>query len=132
VPPAAPAAAILFEHPLGRLGEGGNAVSTPLLGEGIAAGAGQLAIGERQLASLGERDESSGAEPEFAPSSPDDESLDPASRSGGLDEQVQAVPVGVASGRCGTDEGGREGLVGMAAPALGSAGRGGGFDGAGL
>ena len=42
----------------------------------------------------------------------DDEPLDPASRPGGADEQVQAVAFRVPSGRRGTDEGGRERLVG--------------------
>ena len=46
---------------------------------------------------------------------------------GRLDEQVQAVAVRVAPGRCRTDEDGREGLVGVASPALGSAGFGGGL-----
>ena len=40
-----------------------------------------------------------------------------------LDEQVQTVAVGVPSWRGGTDEGGRECLVGMAPSALGSSGR---------
>ena len=84
VPPAAPAAALRFEHAPGGLGEGGNA--------------------------------------KFAAASSDDDPLDPASRSGGLDEQVQAIAVSVSSGRRGTDEGGREGLGGMAPSALGSAG----------
>ena len=61
------------------------------------------------------------------PPAADDEPLDPASRSARLDEQVQAVPIRVASWRCGTDEGGRERLVGMASSALGSAGFRGGF-----
>ena len=109
------------------LGEGGNAVSAALLGERIAAGAGELAVSDGQFAGLGQGDEPGGAESEFAPSSPDDEPLDPASGSGGLDEQVQPVPIGVPAWRCGTDEGGRERLLGMASSALGSAGSGGGF-----
>ena len=72
------------------------------------------------LAGLGERDERGSAESEFAASSAEDEPLDPASSAGRLDEQVQAVAVGVASWRGGTDEGGRERLVGMASSALGS------------
>ena len=94
---------------------------------GIAARTGQHAVGESLLAGLGERDERGGAESEFAAPTADDEPLDPASDPGRLDEQVQAVAVRVASGRCGTDEGGREGLVGVASSALGSAGRGNGF-----
>ena len=48
----------------------------------------------------------------------------PASRSGGLGKQVQPVAVGVPAKRCGTDEGGQEGLVGMASSAPRSAGPG--------
>ena len=73
------------------------------------------------------RDERGGAETEFAPSSADDEPLDPASGAGWLDEEVQPVPVCVPSWWGGTDEGGRQRLVGMASSALGSRGCGGGF-----
>ncbi len=127
MPPTAPAAALLFEHALGGFGEGGNALDAAFLRERIAARPGQHPVGERLLASLGERDERGGAEPEFAAPAADDEPLDPASRPGGLDEQVQAVAVSVSSWRGGTDEGGREGLVGVASSALGSTACGGGF-----
>ena len=127
VPPPAPAVALLFEHALGGFGEGRNALDAAPVGERIAAQAGQHAVGEGLLAGLGERDERGGAESEFAAPAADDEPLDPASRPGGLDEQVQPVAVGVASGRGGTDEGGRERLVGVPASALGSAGCRGGF-----
>ena len=60
-------------------------------------------------------------------SAADDEPLDPASGPGGLDEQVQAIAVRVPAGRRGTDEGGREGLGGMASGTLGSAACGGGI-----
>ena len=83
-----------------------------LFGERIVAGPRQHPVGEGLLVDLGERDERGGAEPDFAASSADDEPLDPASGSGRLNEQVQAVPVGVPSWRGGTDEGGREGLSG--------------------
>ena len=59
----------LLEDALGGLGEGGDAFGAPLLREGVAAGAGQLAVGEGQLAGLGERDERGGAESEFAAAS---------------------------------------------------------------
>ena len=108
-----------LEHALGGFGERRNALDAAFLCEGVAARAGQHPVGEGLLAGLGERDEGGGAETEFAAPAADDEPLDPASGSGRLDEQVQPVAVRVASGRCGTDEGGREGLVGMAAPALG-------------
>ena len=127
VPPAAPAAALLFEHAPCGFGEGRHALRAALLRERIAAGPRQHAVGEGLLAGLGERDERGGAEPEFAAPAADDEPLDPASGAGRLDEQAQAVAVRVASGRGGTDEGGREGLVRMAPSALGSAGLGGGL-----
>ena len=76
MPPAAPAAALLFEHALGGLGEGGNALGAALLGERVASGPRQLAVGEGQLAGLGEGDERGGAESEFAAPSADDEPLD--------------------------------------------------------
>ena len=81
--------------------------------------------GQSQLAGLGKRDS---AESKLAASFADDDTLDPASRSGGLDEQVQAVAVGVPSGRGGTDEGDRERLVGAASSAPGSAACGGESD----
>ena len=127
VPPATPAAVLLFEYALGGFGERRHSLYAAFLGEGIAARTGQHAVGESLLAGLGERDERGGAESEFAAPTADDEPLDPASDPPRLDEQVQAVAVRVASGRCGTDEGGREGLVGVASSALGSAGRGNGF-----
>ena len=106
----------------------GGAISAALLGKRVAPGAGQLSVGEGQLASLGQGDEPGGAEPKFAPASADDDPLDPASGSGRLDEQVQPVAVCVPPWRGGTDEGSREGLVGVASSALGSAGHGGGLD----
>ena len=53
----------------------------------------------------------------------DDEALDPAASPGRLDVEVEAVAVDVVPRRGGADEGGGEGVVGMAAAALGSAGR---------
>ena len=50
-------------------------------------------------------------QPELAAAAADDEPLDPASGAAGLDEQVQAVAVGVPSWRCGADEGGRAGWI---------------------
>ncbi len=44
-----------------------------------------------------------------------EEALNPASGTAGLDEEVQSVSVGVPSGRSGANEGRREGLLGMAA-----------------
>ena len=45
----------------------------------------------------------------------------------GWTNRYNPLPSACRPGRRGTDEGGREGLVGVAPPALGSAGRGGGF-----
>ena len=57
--------------------------------KGIAARTGQHAVGEGLLAGLAERDERGGAESELAAPATDDQSLDPASGSGWLNEQVQ-------------------------------------------
>ena len=89
------------------------------IGQGVAARAGELAVGKGQLAGFGERDERGGAESEFAAPSANDEPLDPAAGAGRLNERVQPVAVGVSSWRGGTDEGGRKGVVGMPASALG-------------
>ena len=98
-----------------------------LVGQRVSAGPRQLAVGEGQFAGFGERDERGGAESEFAAAASDDEPLDPAAGAGGLHEEVQPVAVGVPSRRGGADEGGREGLVGMAPSALGSCTSGGGI-----
>ncbi len=118
VPPAAPAAALLFEHALSGLRDRGNTLDAAILCQRVTAGPRQLAVGEGALAGFGERDEHNGAESEFAAPTADAQPLDPASRSGWLDEQVQAVAVGVPSWRGGTDEGGRKHLVGMTVSAL--------------
>ena len=57
VPPAAPAAALLFEHAPGGIGEGGDPLDTALVGQWVSAGPRQLAVGEGLLANFGERDE---------------------------------------------------------------------------
>ena len=62
-----------------------------------------------------------GAEAELAAAA-DDETLDSASGSGGLNEQVQAVAVGVPSERTERTKA-AERLVGMAASALGYSGK---------
>ena len=116
---APPPGPLLLDDALGGLGEGGDTHQTPLLGERIASRAGELAVGERLLAGLGERDQLDAAESELPLASPDDEALDPAAGSGLLDVEVESVPVAVSSGRSGAHEGGREPLVGMAAPGLG-------------
>ena len=90
-----------------------------LVGQRIAAGACELAVGEGLFAGLGERDEGDAAESEFAPPASDHEPLDPAAGSSRLHVAVQAVTVGVSSRRGGPNEGGRECLVGVAAVRLG-------------
>ena len=105
LPGAAPAAPLL-------LGEGGHAPSAALVGEGVATGAGELAVGEGLLAGLGEGDETDAAESELALPAADDEALDPASGSGALDVEVETVAVCVPSDGGGTDEGGGERVVG--------------------
>ena len=81
-----------------------------LLGEGVAPGPRQLAVGEGQLAGFGERDKRGGAETEFAVATADDEPLDQHRVPDGCTKEVQPVAVSVASWRSGTDEGGRERL----------------------
>ena len=65
-------------------------VGTPwnaaFLREGVAARAGQHAVGESLLASLGGRDQRGGAESQCAPATADDEPLDAALSLGRLDE----------------------------------------------
>ena len=117
--PAAPAAALPFNDALDGLDEARNAVGAALLGERIAAGAGQLAVGERQLAGLGERDEPCGARPEVRDGARGCRVAGPGFGFRWLDEQVQAVAVGMPAGRRGSDEGGRVRPVG-GAPAFGT------------
>ena len=117
---APPPGPLLLDHPLGGLGEGGDAHQPPLLRERIAARSGELAVGERLFAGLGQRDQFNAAESEFALAPPDDEPLDPTPRSRLLDVEVESVPVAVPTGRSGAHEGSREPLVGMAALGLAS------------
>ena len=53
------------------------------------------------------------AEAELVAPAPDDQALNPASRSCRLDEQVEPVAVRVYSRRGGAHKGGRQGLVGV-------------------
>ncbi|MCY3820072.1 MAG: hypothetical protein OXH52_12025 [Gammaproteobacteria bacterium] len=114
---AAPAGPLLFDD-LGRgVGERRHALGAALFGQGIATLAGELAVGQRPLPRLGERYQGGATESEFTFPALDDEPLDPAPRPGGLDDEVEALPVTVPAGRGGTDEGGRQGLVGVTASA---------------
>ncbi len=122
-----PASPLLVDHRGRGLGEGGQPLDAALVGQRVAARAGELAVGHGLLAGLGERDEGDTAEAEFAAPAADDEALDPAAGAGRLHVKVEAVAVDVVTRRGGADEGGRERLVGMAASALGSTACRGGF-----
>ena len=111
----APAGLHLGPDLLGGGGEGRRALETALLGERVATGAGELAVGEGERAGLLERDEREAAEPEFAAASADGDPLDPTPAAGRLDVEVQALAVAIPAGRGdGADEGGREGVFGLA------------------
>ena len=114
----APAGLLLFQYKRSRFGEGGNALGASLLRQRVSALTGQLAVGERLLPGLGQGNEGEGAETELTAAATDDEALNPAAGSGGLDEEVQSVPIGVFSRRRGAKERGREGLLGMASGGL--------------
>ena len=86
-----------------------------ILGKRVPALAGELAVGERLLPCLGQGDERNAAETELTAAASDEEALNPAAGSAGLNEEVQSVSIGVSTGRSGTNEGRREGLLGMAA-----------------
>ena len=53
VTPASPASPILFQHPNGGFGEGGDALGAAFLGQGVSALTGELAVDERLLSDLG-------------------------------------------------------------------------------
>ena len=118
-----PPGPLLVDHRGRGLGEGGRPLDAAPVGEWVAARAGELPVGHGLLTGLGQRDEGDGAEAKFAAPAADDEALDPAAGAGRLDVEVEAVAVDVVPRRGGADEGGGEGVVGMAASALGSAGR---------
>ena len=119
VTPAAPAVLLLFQHTRGGFGEGGDALGASLLGKGVPTLTGELAVDERLLPSLGQGDQGDAAETELTATATDDQALNPAACSAGLDEEVQSVSIGVSSGGSGAQEGGREGVVGVAAGRLG-------------
>ena len=110
--PVAPSGPLLFQHTGSSFGEGGDGLATSLLGERAPALAGQLAVDERLLPGLGQRDQGNAAEPDLTAAASDDEALNPAAGSGRLDEEVETVAIGVSSGRSGAKERGRKGLLG--------------------
>ncbi len=77
VPLVAPALPHLVPDPFGGVREGRHALEAALLGERVASGAGEPAVGEGLGAGLLERDEGKAAEPEFPAAVADPEALDP-------------------------------------------------------
>ena len=119
----APAGPHLRQDRLGGGGERRHALEAALLGEWIASGAGEPAVGEGRRAGVLERDKREAAEPEFAAASADDEPLYPAAGAGRLHVKIQPVAIAVASGLCYVaDEGGGEGVVRLPAVGLGGPG----------
>ena len=74
----------LLQHALGGPGERRHGPDAALVGERVAALAGDLAVGDGLLAGLREPDERDAAETEFTAASADDEALDPVSGPGRL------------------------------------------------
>ena len=79
-------------------GERGQAPGASLLGQRIAAGAGQLTIGEGLGAGILERDHGVAAEAQLTPPASDGDSLDPAPTARRLHDQIQSVPIAVPAG----------------------------------
>ena len=102
---ATPPGPLLLDHPLGGLGEGGDAHQPKLLGERIAARAGELLVGQRLLAGLGHRDQFDAAASKLALAAPNHEALNPTPDPGLLDVEVESVSVAVPTGRSGAHEG---------------------------
>ena len=99
VSPIAPAGPLLFQHTRGGFGKGRYALGAALLRQWVPALAGKLAVDERLLPGLGQRDQGNAAESELTAAAADDEALNPAPGSARLDKEEQAVAVSVSSGR---------------------------------
>ena len=99
--PVAPVALLLFQYTGSSFGEGEDTLGAALLPKWVPALAGQLAVGERLLSGLGQRDQGEAAESDLTAAATDDEALNPAAGSGRLDKEVEAIAVGVSSGRSG-------------------------------
>ena len=109
------------DHLLDRLREGRHAICPPPLGQRVAAGARDLAVGQRELPRIGQRYERVAAEAECAGLATDHEPLHPTPGSGSLDVQVEAITVAVPPGLGdGAAQRSRQGTVGMWTPALGA------------
>ena len=118
----APAGPLLFQHTRGGFGKGRYALGAALLRERVPTFTGELAVGQCLLPCLGQRDQGDAAQSELTAAAANNKPLDPAPGSGRLDEQVQAVAVGVSSRRGCAHGGGRQGLVRMAAFRFGFSG----------
>ena len=83
--PVAPASPLLFQYTGSSFGEGEDTLGAALLPKWVPALAGQLAVGERLLSGLGQRDQGEAAESDLTAAATDDEALNPAAGSAGLD-----------------------------------------------
>ena len=95
----APAGPLLFQHTGGGFGKGRYALGAALLRQRVPALAGKPAVGQRLFPGLGQRHQGEAAESELTAAAADDEALNPAPGSAGLDKEEQAVAVGVSSRR---------------------------------
>ena len=88
-----------------RLRQRRDAFGAALLGKRVPTLAGERAVGERLLPGFGQGNEGNAAESELTAAASDEEALNPAAGSAGLDEEVQSVAIGVSARRSGADEG---------------------------
>ena len=102
--PPPPSARFLFQHTGGGFGKRRYAFGAALLGERISALAGKRAVGERLLPGLGQGNEGNATETELTAAASNEQALNPAAGSAGLDEEVQSVAIGVSAGRSGANE----------------------------
>ncbi len=91
-----------------------------LLGEGIATGTGQPAVGEGFVPRLGQRHQGIAALTQRAGLAADDQSLHPTPGAGGIDAQVQAMSVAIETRPGGPDELGREAVGLVSSPRFGA------------
>lgn len=94
----APAGPQLFLDLHSDLREGRQRLGAALLGQRIAALAGELAIGEGFLARFLERNERKSTEPEFGSTTANGEALDPTPAAGGPDIEIKALSITIPSG----------------------------------
>ena len=96
---AAASGPFLFHNLRGGFGKARYALGAAFLGEWMTPLAGQLAVGPRLLACLGQRNQRDAVEPEVALPAADDETLDPAPGSARLDEEVESIAVAMPARR---------------------------------